>query len=207
VPRVAAVILAGGRGERLGGEVKANIEIGGVRLIERVVIALASADPILVARGAFSDDDLPLPPGTTAIADAPGVGGPLAGIAGAVAWLGTARDAPDLLLSVAVDTPFFPPDFLSAAVARIGRGDAVVAQFDGQDYPTNALWRLSAVRPHLRAVTSPKGLVAEVRSKVLDWSSRGGENPFANLNTPADREALEQRAAAQLWVGNTDQNR
>ena len=38
--RIAAVILAGGRGERLGGVIKANLTIGGTRLLERVTAVL-----------------------------------------------------------------------------------------------------------------------------------------------------------------------
>ena len=92
----AAVILAGGRGERLGGAVKANIEIGGVRLIERVVRAVGEASPILVARGGFSDGELALPEGTIAVPDAEGLAGPLAGVAGAIQWLAGAEGRADV---------------------------------------------------------------------------------------------------------------
>jgi molybdopterin-guanine dinucleotide biosynthesis protein A len=204
LPKTAAVILAGGRGERLGGTVKANIEIGGIRLIERVLGMLEGARPVLVARGDFSDAELALPLGTIAVADTGG-GGPLAGVAGAVEWLQAQPDVPSFLLSVAVDTPFLPRDFLAASLARIGKADAVVAQFDGQDYPTNALWRIAAVRSAISEVSSLKGLIAAVSSRVLDWTSRGGENPFANVNTPDELAALERRAAAQFPVGKAEQ--
>lgn len=204
-PKSAAVILAGGRGERLGRVVKANVAVGGVRLIERVVDSVGGAQPVLVARGAFAESDLPLPAGTLPVADAGG-GGPLAGLAGAIGWLEAQADGPEFILSVAVDTPFFPRDFLSAALARIGRADVVVGQFEGQDYPTNALWRVAAVRPQLGAVSSLKGLIRTLRSRVIDWTTRGGENPFANANTPAELAELERRAVAQFGVGKPEQN-
>ena len=58
------MILAGGKGERLGGVVKANLRVGGVRLIDRVAAALADVKgPILVAHGGLDRDLIALPPG------------------------------------------------------------------------------------------------------------------------------------------------
>ena len=50
--RVAAVILAGGRGERLGGVIKANLVVDGLRLLERVAVAIEPVDALLVGSGA-----------------------------------------------------------------------------------------------------------------------------------------------------------
>lgn len=192
----AAVILAGGRGERLGGVIKADIKIGGVRLIERVCAAVSGAQPILVARGGFGDRELLLPAGTIAVPDA-GAGGPLRGVAGAIAWLGAQPEAPAFLISVAGDTPFFPPEFLGAALERIAGADAVVATYCGQDYPTNGLWRVDAVRGVLGSVSSLKRVMEGIRTVRLDWQERSDENPFINVNTPADLEEIERRASGK----------
>jgi molybdenum cofactor guanylyltransferase len=124
---VAAVIFAGGRGGRLGGVVKANLVIGGVRLLERVSAALgAAASPVLVAHGATEPGMLGLLPGQIAVPDlATDYAGPLAALAGAVAWCATADAQPELLLTVAVDTPFVPPDF-AARMAVAAEGCAAV---------------------------------------------------------------------------------
>lgn len=203
----AAVILAGGRGEQLGGAVKANIEIGGVRLIERVVRAVGEALPILVARGGFSDGELALPKGTIAVPDTEGLAGPLAGVAGAIRWLAGQKGAPTFLLSVAVDTPFFPADFLAKALQTIGENDAVVARFAGQDYPTNALWRVSAVAGPAMRATSLKGLLAQLQTVPLEWLGGADENPFANVNTFDELTAQNRRAAAHFGVGKKGQTR
>ena len=58
-----AVILAGGRGERLGGVIKSELRIGGVRLLERVAGQLADCDPILVAHGRIDPAQFHLLPG------------------------------------------------------------------------------------------------------------------------------------------------
>ena len=48
---IAAVILAGGKAERLGGLNKALIEIGGLRLVDRAIAAVGGCAPMLLAVG------------------------------------------------------------------------------------------------------------------------------------------------------------
>lgn len=203
--KLAAVILAGGRGERLGGVIKANIEIGGVRLLERVSTALGTLpSPVLVAYGANAPDALALLPGQIAVPDLPSTyAGPLAGVAGAVAWCVAADDPPELLLSIAVDTPFVPAFYADRMLSALGDKDAaVVAAHAGQPYPTNAIWRLAALAdlPALvRDGTAPHSLhrlAEELGASHLDWPASDGGDPFANLNTPTDLAALEARARA-----------
>lgn len=202
-PSVAAVILAGGKGERLGGIVKANLVIGGKRLLERATLALsASASPILVAHGPLDpallelgEQHIPIPDPISQYA------GPLAGVAAAAAWCLTQDRRPDFLISMAVDTPFFPRDFVARTLAAMTIStSAIVARYDGQDYPTNALWRLDSIRAlpaRIADGTAPrslKRLAAEVGASYLDWPRSETGDPFANVNTPADLEALSARA-------------
>lgn len=203
----AAVILAGGRGERLGGTVKANIEFGGVRLIDRVFRAVGGAAPVYLARGAFGDDELPVPEGMIGIADAAEFEGPLGGVAAALRELAATPGAPSFLLSVAVDTPFFPAAFLDAARARIGCASAVVARFGQQEYPTNVLWRVADVVAHLGGAKSLKRLLTTINSASLEWPGDGGINPFDNINTHSELVLLEQRAKADFGVGKVGQTR
>ena len=199
-PRVAGCILAGGAGARLGGAIKADIAIGGVRLIERVAQALRLVDPLLVATGRHGPGAFALPARAIAITDAPGVAGPLGGIAAAAGWLANEERAPDLMVSVAVDTPFFPADFVARALPLLDADtDVVVAAFGGQIYPTNALWRTSVLTPlradfAARAGGGIKGLFGQLRVRPLPWPDSGDGDPFANVNTPADRATLEARA-------------
>ncbi|RYF89073.1 MAG: molybdenum cofactor biosynthesis protein, partial [Caulobacteraceae bacterium] len=69
--RIAAVILAGGRGERMGGVIKANLVVGDRRLLERVTGALTGADTVLVSHGSIDPAALDLLPGQIAIPDPP----------------------------------------------------------------------------------------------------------------------------------------
>lgn len=193
--RTAAVILAGGRGERLGGTNKAMIEIGGTRLIDRVRAVLTECAPVLLAAGPtpFQVDDLR----TVADLDSD-YAGPLAGVAAAVDALAGADV--DWLLSVAVDTPFFPSDFGRRAALLSDGADAVLGCFGAQDYPTNTLWRLQALRglpDSVRNGTAPhslKRLAASLQAVRLDYAAVVSEDPFASANTPEDLRNLRLRA-------------
>ncbi|HWA18954.1 MAG TPA: molybdenum cofactor guanylyltransferase [Devosia sp.] len=199
-PRIAAAILAGGRGERLGSVNKALLDVGGRRIIDRVLTALAGLEPILICAGPNS---FPADIGVALVTDLPTpYAGPLAGVAAAVAAL-SASVAPELLLTVAGDTPFFPHDFVERARRRLAHADVVVAAYGEHDYPTNALWRFEALKSLPAAVFSgdaPKSLkrlIEGQRAQRLDYAQSGSANPFANANSPLDLDALRARAKAE----------
>lgn len=196
---VAAVILAGGRGERLGGAIKANCTVGGRRLLERVSDALAEAGTILVSCGGFAPADLGLLAGQIPIPDLPtDYAGPLAGLAAAVDWAAAQPRPPDVLLLAAVDTPFLPPDYLSRLAGAAS--PAAIASFDGQPYPTSSAWRFDAIRDlaaGLRHGTAPhslRRLGQALGTTDVPFPPHLGGDPFANLNTPEDHITLERRA-------------
>ena len=196
--RIAAVILAGGRGERLGGVNKAEIVFGGERLIDRALRVVSGCDPVLIAVGPTGY----VPPNGRAVADLPtDYAGPLAGVAAAIDAF-TPDDA-NWLLSMAVDTPFFPSDFLARAMPLADDNvDCVLGCFGAQEYPTNAVWRLEAVRALPQAVrtgTAPhslKRLAATLRTVRLDYAELFAEDPFLNANTPQDLENLALRLSS-----------
>jgi molybdopterin-guanine dinucleotide biosynthesis protein A len=194
--RIAAVILAGGKAERLGGINKALLEIGGRRLIDRALEATAGCAPVLLAIGhsPFEIADLTQVPDLDA-----DYAGPLAGVAAAVDALG--GDDAGLLFTLAVDTPFFPHDFVARALPLLEAAPGALAAFGAQDYPTNALWRLDALRDlpdAVRAGTashSLKRLAQNLGAARLDYAEIAAEDPFANVNTPADLALLTARAS------------
>lgn len=197
----AAVILAGGRGERLGGVVKAQVRIGGVRLLDRVLARVSACRPIVVASGPHDPAGLDLPSDVVAVADLPSdYAGPLAGLAAALAVL---PDGIDLLVCAAVDAPFLPVDYVDRLVAGIGEAPAAIVRYDSQPYPTNSIWRVARFRDlpaRVLAVTAPrslKSLAAEAGGVMLEWPSSADGDPFVNINTPDDLARAEARAAAR----------
>lgn len=190
-----AVILAGGRGSRLGGVRKADLIIGGQRLLDRVTSKLRGIDgTLLVSTGRHTG--ITLAAGSIGLADADIESrGPLAGIAAAAEYLRRHGRAEDGLLSVAVDTPFLPEDYLFEMTQ--GDGQAACAAFEPDIYPTNAYWPVGALWQALRTHepdTGPRTILSALNARRVDWGPSAPENPFASLNSLADLIALQRRA-------------
>ena len=191
-----AVILAGGGGTRLGDVRKADLRIGGVRLLGRVAgILNGQVDEVLISSGSFGDLDLP---GTTSISDQSDERmGPLAGIRAAVAYLAHKAAPEDVLISVAVDTPFLPAEYVGRLGEALSDDNAAYAAWGENFYPTNAAWRLGMLRSALAEsmeTLGPKAILELMGAKRVDWSSVSAADPFANLNTLVDLLALQRRA-------------
>lgn len=198
----AAVILAGGRGRRMGGALKALIPLGNRPLLSHVLtrlgpqigtIAVSANDPAVAAAAA----GLPL------LADRhDDRRGPLAGLLAGMEW--AAREGTDLrwLVSLPVDCPFLPTDLVAAlcAQAHAAHARVVVARSGGHAHPTAALWDLS-LRDDLARVVAA-GADLSVRRFYEAYPHRfcdvpaGRPDPFFNINTPADLALAEDAIAA-----------
>jgi molybdopterin-guanine dinucleotide biosynthesis protein A len=185
-------ILAGGEGRRMGGG-KPTRTLGGQRLIDRAV-GLArqwSDEPLVVLREAGQIESLD----ERAIFDAPGIEGPLAGLAAA---LGAARAAGrDRVLTFGCDMPFLPADLgerLSEALATAPGIGAAVAASGGRLHPICALWRAEAGdRIDDYAATgrrSLRGFAEAVGCVAVDWPV-GEVDPFLNVNSEEELKAAE----------------
>lgn len=106
-PRLAAVILTGGAGSRLGGADKASIEVRGSTLLEHALAATAAAEEVVVVGPRLPTSR----PVTWAREDPPG-GGPAAGL---LAGLHALTSPPGEVCLLAVDMP----RFTAATLARL----------------------------------------------------------------------------------------
>ena len=136
---VAAVILAGGGGRRLGGVDKALLPLAGRPLLAHVLARLRpqTAKILLSANGdpaRFDGFCLPV------VADALPDQGPLAGIAAAAAEC--QRRWPEVLwlATVPVDMPFPPLDLIDRLRAGAEGDQATVAEAGGRMHWTAAMW-------------------------------------------------------------------
>lgn len=198
---IVGLILAGGSGQRLGGVRKADLRLGGQTLLQRVAERLGNLQQNLListGREAARYDRF-----GTCVPDLDlGLSGPLAGIVAAARHLEGRADPDTILISVAVDTPFLPEDYVTCLVdALVGGAQAVQAGWQGNGYPTNAAWRLPALAVLTRqidagGVGSAKKLLRTLQAPLLDWGDSCPVDPFANLNTLEDLMALTRRAAA-----------
>ena len=93
-----AIVLAGGRGERLGGVSKADLELGGRPLLERTLDAVAGARAVVVVGG-------PRRAGVRWTVEDPQGGGPAAGMIAGLRELSTDGACAPWTVVLAVDTP------------------------------------------------------------------------------------------------------
>lgn len=189
---LAGVILAGGRSSRMGGQDKAMLSFADKTLIANAVERLAPQVGQLVI-STNTDLSAGFPDQIDMVPDADDRrSGPLAGIHSALRWAGRQASPPQALISVAVDTPFFPRDFvrqLAGAVTDRPGTIAVAASAD-QRHPTFALWPLGlsdALGDYLEEGGRKVWAFIEAHPHLLvDFPPLDGIDPFFNINMPAD---------------------
>lgn len=199
--RTVGVILAGGRGSRLGGVIKANIEIGGITLIDRLAATLLSqCDIVIVSAGQLLEEDFKTQYTLPIFSDLDTKElGPVAGLTAAVNWVQTHHPDISHIVTAAVDTPFYPADFVTRALPlMVDDIDCVIGRSGDQPYPTNALWRVHGIS-HLpreaRESVMPNGLKNVVRKnqkRYLDYSAAAFKHSFFNINEPKDVAIAER---------------
>jgi molybdopterin-guanine dinucleotide biosynthesis protein A len=188
---IAALILAGGAGTRLGGTDKAFLRLSDQPLIAHLLLRLtpqveqmaisANGDP---AR--FAAYGLPV------LADGPLAGkGPLAGVAAGLAWAKSI--GADAVFTIPVDTPFIPND----VVARLTPAPAA-AVWQGRQHHLVSLWKVDFLPALLGFLAQPGAY--KVRDALALAAARqvvfeAAEDPFHNINTPEDLAA-----AARQWL-------
>lgn len=94
-----AVVLAGGAGERLGGVSKADVDLAGERLLDRVLTATTGATRTVVV------GDVDVPEGVLRTVEEPPRSGPAAGIVAGLRALAAAGDPAPWVLVLATDAP------------------------------------------------------------------------------------------------------
>jgi molybdenum cofactor guanylyltransferase len=189
---LAAAILAGGEGRRVGGSDKGLLALAGKSLIERVVGVLKpQVGSILICANRHADEYARF---GKVLADAgQGFHGPLAGIANALA-----NNSADWLLTVPVDAPTPPRDLAARlhAAATAARADAAVAHDGVRRQPLFALYRRGLAQAAARAL--------EDNSPVFRWQDAIGAAEvdfsdqaqcFANLNTLEEFREWERQHA------------
>jgi molybdopterin-guanine dinucleotide biosynthesis protein A len=195
VTRAAGIILAGGKGRRLGGVRKADLRIGGAPLLDRVASRLAPhVESILLATGNVEKSSS-LRSGMKTVPD--DSSGPLAGIRAAAEYLARESAGFDIIVTVAVDTPFLPNDFAETLIEQARLHGAAYAAWGENFYPTNAAICASLLSGGLRQIgegSGPRALLATMDAKRIDWRDRAASDPFASVNTLAELLAHQRRA-------------
>ena len=148
------MVLAGGRGARLGGADKASVELAGSTLLEWALAATPDAAEVVVV-----GDEVPTSRPVTWTRENPPGGGPAAGL---LAGVDAFTRPPDLVCVLAVDMPRVTVDTvarLSAAATDLDASGqsvdgAVLVDGSGRRQPLAAVYHrsaLEAARPRDRA--------------------------------------------------------
>lgn len=202
-PTVAGLILAGGRGRRMGGPDKPLAGLGGRRLIDHVIARVAPQVAGLAVNvsgdaSRFAGLGLPLVADVTEEGRIEAFAGPLAGVLSGLEWAATLGEGFAWMAVFPADTPFLPMDFVERAMAAVRDGEAelAMAESGGRIHPTVALWPL-ALRQRLRRLIVEDGV--RRADRLLDTFcvarvvyAAEPVDPFVNVNTPEDLAAAER---------------
>ena len=183
--KIAAAILAGGRGKRLGGVDKGLVQIGGEPIVARQLRALA---PLVEERLIVAGDPRPYESfDARLVVDVHPGAGPLAGIEAALAAISA-----EALLVFACDHPFVDAALIQA-LRDAEPCDAVVARLDGKAQPLAARYARSILARVQRRLQRDQlrllDLVAELDPRWIDFAA--GTRSLFNVNTPDDLARAE----------------
>ncbi|GAB7049231.1 molybdenum cofactor guanylyltransferase [Catenuloplanes indicus] len=212
------VVLAGGRGSRLGGVVKPGLPVGGRTMLSRVLDATAALSPRVVV----GPDTLTLPAGVLRTVESPPGGGPVAGAAAGLSVLVRADPGTRLVALLAGDLPMLTPAALGTLAAPLtpptahrtveSRPPAGAAGYvdgvcfvdaGGRRQLLCGVWRVPALVAALDGLAGERGgldgasmraLFARLRVREETWGG-SGVPPWFDCDTEEDLRRAETWAA------------
>ena len=188
---ITAVILAGGRGRRMGGKDKGLVDLNGAPLIEYTLSAVSPQVGRLVINANRNIEEYQrygFPVVSDTMAD---YQGPLAGFASAMAAAET-----DYIVTIPCDSPLLPDDLVQRLVQALNHKDAELAvAHDGERLqPVFALIQVSLLPSLLQFLQRGDRKIdlwyAQHKMAKADFSDI--PETFLNINTPADQQQLQQ---------------
>lgn len=196
--RVTGVILAGGRGRRMGGADKGLVAVAGRPMVEQVLEVLRpQVGPVLISANRnlvrYAALGHPVVPDT--LPDRPG---PLAGVLAALRRLET-----EFAVIVPCDAPLLPPDLVARLFeACLGSSaDGAVVHDGVRRQPAFMLLR-ATLAPDLERFLAGGGRRVEAwlgRLAVAECLFVGEHHAFANVNDADERVRVER-----LLLSRTD---
>lgn len=181
-----AVVLAGGRGSRLGGVDKAAVEVGGRTLLDHALEAVRGARRVVVVgperpvpgwERPGPGSERPVPEIVWTREEPPG-GGPVAGLAAGIALVTAPR-----VVVLAVDQPGVTAGTVARLVA-VGKS-AVLVDRDGREQWLTGVWRTGELRAALPEDPRDRS-VRSVVATLLPVRVAGSPEETSDVDTPGD---------------------
>jgi len=200
---ITGAVIAGGASSRYGSP-KALAEIGGARVVDRVIGALRAAvgDDVCAI---VNDDSLARAIGLPWRADTLHDAGALAGVHAALLWAREQECAG--VLAVACDMPFINEALLREIVRSADGADVVVPESEGRRgiEPLCAYYAVRCIGPIEDAIARGDARMIGFHDDVdvvripLERVRQCGDVTvmFRNLNTPEDRDIADRLLAAK----------
>jgi molybdopterin-guanine dinucleotide biosynthesis protein A len=189
--KITGLILAGGRGSRMGSIDKGLQIFRGKPMVAHVLERLApQVDEVLVNANRNLEEYAAF--GNRVIADGiDGFAGPLAGL-----HIGMTHASHPLIATVPCDSPFLPLDLIARLAAALSRDDAdlAVAKTFDQPHPVFCLTKTS-LAPHLQQfLESGQRKIDKwyATLKVVEVAFDDEEAAFSNINTIDELKSFEQ---------------
>jgi molybdenum cofactor guanylyltransferase len=187
---ISCIILAGGKGLRLGSD-KPLEKINSKTLIQHSVsILLGLGNEVIVVTSAGKTNlGLEEYPGVKVVEDLSSGKGPLMGI-----YTGLSASESEVNLVVACDMPFLNPDLIKFMVSQSDEYDAVIPRIGGLIEPLHAVYRrnVKALASELikSGEYSLRSLLKRIRVRFVDETEIDRYDPehlsFFNINYPDD---------------------
>ena len=177
---ITGIVLAGGKGSRMGGVDKGLQPLRGKPMVEWVLARFAPqvAEIVINANQNLATYEKY---GHRVVSDAiGGFAGPLAGLH---AGLNAAKHP--MVVTVPCDSPFLPHDLVSRLLTSMGTNDLAVAKTGAQPHPVFALMKRE-VRESLEAFLASGGRKIDAwyaALKVVEVSFDDEADAFRNINT------------------------
>ncbi|MBY5993259.1 molybdenum cofactor guanylyltransferase MobA [Ferrimonas balearica] len=193
---ITLAVLAGGQARRMGGDDKGLIPVAGQPMIQHVLGRVrrdAMAALVIANRNQERYAELGLPVHADTL---PGFMGPMAGMAVALSEART-----PLVLICPCDTPNLPSDLAERMLASLTEADAdlAVACDEQREHPVVVLLKrelLGSIEQFLAAGDRKIDLWYG-QHKVARCVFDGAADAFANINTPQQRQELENQLLAR----------
>lgn len=193
---IAAVILAGGEGSRIGGEKPLRLLRGRTLLEWAFANARVQCDRVAVS--VRDGNELAGATLLPLLVDDRQKEGPLAGLSAALEW--ASREGADWVLTLPCDTPFAPHDLAARLfdAASHAQTSCAIARSGGVAHPACAIWRTNLNAQLVDYLAAGRlsviGFAERARCGIAEWKSTPFD-PFFNVNTPADLDEAERIAA------------